>query len=193
MQTETVAQPKPMTTSAVKRLNWGCGGHTLPGWINSDQKDEPGIDLNCDIRQGLPLGDDSIDYAASVHALPEVPYAEIVPVLRELRRVIKPGGILRLVLPDLLKGVRAYERGDRDYFLVPDDAAERLGAKLVTQLIWYGYSRTPFTADFAEEMLLKAGFSRVEHCRYHQTTGPWPEIVDLDNREAESLFVEAYK
>lgn len=179
--------------TTVRRLNWGCGGHTLPGWINSDQKEGPGIDLTCDIRQGLPLETGSIDYAVSVHALPEVPYDGLVPVLGELRRVIKPGGILRLCLPDLLKGVRAYERGNRDYFLVPDEDAKRLGAKLVVQLIWYGYSRTLFTGDFIEEMLVKAGFSRVEHCAYRRTSGPFPGIVDLDNREPESLYVEAYK
>ena len=32
-----------------------------------------------------------------------------------------------------------------------------------------------------------------EHCAYRQTSGPYPEIVDLDNRESESLYVEAYK
>ena len=137
---------KSSTAPSVKRLNWGCGGHTLPGWINSDQKDEPGVDLPCDIAQGLPLETGSIDYAVSVHALPEVPYVRIVPVLQELRRVIKAGGILRLCLPDLLKGVRAYERGDREYFLVPDEDAKSLGAKLITQLIWYGYSSTHFTS-----------------------------------------------
>ena len=63
-----------------------------------------------------------------------------MPVLTELRRVLKPGGVLRLCLPDLIKGVEAYERGDRDYFLIPDEDARSLGAKLVTQLIWYGYS-----------------------------------------------------
>jgi SAM-dependent methyltransferase len=181
------------TTTQVRRLNWGCGGHTLPGWINSDQKDEPGIDLPCDIRRGLPLEDDSIDYAVSIHALPEVPVDGIVPVLRELRRVLKPGGVLRLALPDLLKGVAAYERGDRDYFLIPDEDAERLGAKLVMQLVWYGYSRTLFVPEFIEEMLVKAEFARVAHCAYRQTSSPFPEIIDLDNREAESLFVEAYK
>src|SRR4029079_10228638 len=101
----------PSTATAVRRLNWGCGGHTLPGWINSDQKDGDGIDLSCEIAHGLPLETGSIDYAVSIHALPEVPYDRLVPVLAEMRRVIKPGGILRLCLPDLIKGVRAYERG----------------------------------------------------------------------------------
>jgi len=191
-QTETTGATRP-ARAPVRRLNWGCGGHTLPGWINSDQKGGAGIDLTCDIAEGLPLETGSIDYVVSIHALPEVHYGRIVPVLAELRRVIKPGGILRLCLPDLLKGIRAYERGDRDYFLVPDGDAKRLGAKLVTQLIWYGYSRTLFTAEFIEEMLMKAGFARVEHCSVRQTSGPHADIVDLDNREPESLYVEAYK
>src|SRR3954469_20615733 len=182
-----------LTTTAVKRLNWGCGGHTLPGWINSDQKDGDGIDLSGDIAQGLPLETGSIDYAVSIHALPEVPYDRLVPVLAELRRVIKPGGILRLCLPDLIKGIRAYERGDRDYFLVPEEDAKSLGAKLVTQLIWYGYSRTLFTFDFIRELLEKAGLVDVAECRYRETRSRFPDIIELDNREPESLFVEATK
>ena len=177
----------------LKRLNWGCGGHVLPGWINSDRKERPGVNLCCDIAEGLSLETGSIDYAASIHALPEVPYDQLVPVLSELRRVLKPSGVLRLVLPDLIKGVRAYERGDRSYFLIPDEAARSLGAKLVTQLIWFGHSRTLFTSEFIEEMLLKAGFARVEHCSYRVTKSAFPEIIDLDNREPESLYVEAVK
>lgn len=182
-----------MAGQAVRRLNWGCGGHTLPGWINTDVKEGDGIDLSCDIRNGLPIGTGSIEYAASIHALPEVPYTELVPVLTELRRVLKPGGVLRLALPDLIKGVRAYDRGDRSYFLVPDEDAKSIGAKLVTQLIWYGYSRTLFTQEFIGEMLERAGFSRVTPCGFRQTASRYPEIIDLDNREAESLFVEAVK
>ena len=180
-------------TTAIKRLNWGCGSRGMPGWINSDRKVGEGIDLSCDIRERLPLGTDSIDYAVSIHALPEVPYPDLTAVLQELRRVIKPGGVLRLALPDLLKGVEAYQRGDRDYFLIPDEDARKIGAKLVLQLTWYGYSRTLFTHDFIEEQLLKAGFGRVEHCAYRHTRSPYPEIVELDNREQESLFVEAIK
>ena len=182
-----------MSDQTIRRLNWGCGKRGEPGWINSDQKDGPGIDLSCDIRQGLPLESDSIDYCVSIHALPEVPYPELAPVLQELRRVIKPGGVLRLVLPDLLKAVEAYQRGDVDHFLIPDEDAQKPGAKLVLQLIWYGYSRTLFTHDFVEELLVKAGFSRVERCGFQQTTSSYPDIVALDNREQESLFVEAIR
>jgi hypothetical protein len=50
-----------------------------------------------------------------------------------------------------------------------------------------------FTAEFIEELLLKAEFSQVVHCEYKQTKSPFPEITALDNRERESLFVEAIK
>ena len=179
--------------SQIKRLNWGCGKWPEPGWINSDQKQGPGIDITCDIRGGLPLETASIDYAVSIHGLPEVPYPDVIPVLQELRRILKPGGVLRLSLPDLEKAIRAYLDNDRNYFLIPDEEVKSTGGKLIVQLIWYGYSRTLFTFDFIEELLLKAGFMQVVRCQYRETSSPYAAIIELDNRERESLFVEAVK
>ncbi len=90
-----------MNETVIKPLNGGSGAVGEPGWINSDQKDGPGIDISCDIRNGRPRDSDSIDYVLSIEALPEVPYPELVLILQELRRVLKPGGVLRLSLPDL--------------------------------------------------------------------------------------------
>jgi SAM-dependent methyltransferase len=174
-------------------MNWGCGEHPEPGWINTDIKDGPGIDFSADIRDGLPLEDEFIDYITSIHALPEIPYQDLVPALGELRRVLKPDGVLRLVLPDLEKGMRAYLQDDRDYFLIPDEDAESIGGKLITQLVWYGWSRTLFTHDFAEELLRKAGFTAIMTCSFRETKSRFPEIVELDSRERESLFIEAVK
>ena len=177
--------------TTVRRLNWGCGSHPGPGWVNSDLKAGPGIDISCDIRHGLPLADASFDYIASIHSMPEVPWPHLVPTLSELRRVLRPGGTLRLALPDLERAIAAYQREDREYFLVPDAEMGSLGGKLVTQLVWYGYSRTLFTADFTEELLRKAGFADVRRCAYGTTCSEHAEIVELDDREHESLFMEA--
>lgn len=182
-----------MADTDIKRLNWGCGGVGEPGWINTDAKDGPGIDFTADILEGLPLEDNSMDYVVSIHALPEISYDTQVPVLAELRRVLRPGGTLRLALPDLEKIVAAYQRGDRDFFLIPDEDMQSLGGKLVAHLVWYGYSRTLFVSDFIEELLRKAGFSEVRHLAYMETASAHPGIVELDNRENESLFVEATK
>jgi SAM-dependent methyltransferase len=177
----------------VRRMNWGCGEHPEPGWINSDIKAAPGIDISCDIRKGLPLADASLDYVASIHALPEIPFGDLVGVLGELRRVLKPGGVLRLALPDLDKGIDAYLNNDRDYFLIPDEEAATIGGKLVTQLLWYGYSKSLFTHDFTEELLRDAGYSAVLACSFRETKSGFPEIIELDSRERESFFVEAVK
>jgi predicted SAM-dependent methyltransferase len=177
----------------VKRLNWGCGSWPQPGWINSDISDHPDVEIVCDIRDGLPIESNSLDYIVSIHALPEIPYPNLVPTLQELKRVLKPGGTLRLALPDLDKGIQAYLRGDTGYFLIPDEDARTLGGKLAVQMSWYGYSRSLFTMDFIEELLLKAEFASVTSCAYQQTASPFEEIIELDNRELESLFVEAVK
>jgi predicted SAM-dependent methyltransferase len=60
-----------MSARGIRRLNWGCGSSTLEGWINSDIKDLPGVDLVGSVLDGLPFETDSIDYAVSVHALQE--------------------------------------------------------------------------------------------------------------------------
>lgn len=178
----------------IRRLNWGCGGHPEPGWVNSDLKDDhPGIDVPCDIRDGLPLEDSSFDYVVSIHALPELPMTDLVGALRELRRVLKPGGVLRLGLPDLDRGIKAYLENDRDYFLIPDEDAATIGGKFVTQLLWYGWSRTLFTLDFTEELLRQAEYHEIVACSYRETKSRFPEIVELDSRERESFFVEAVK
>ena len=44
-----------------------------------------------------------------------------------------------------------------------------------------------------EEQLFKADFRRADRCAYGETRSPYAGIVELDNREEESLFVEANK
>lgn len=184
------ARLRPMHADA-KRLNWGCGPCVAPGWVNADRHPGFGVDLSCDIRDGFPLPDETFEYIVGIHVLQDLPYPDVLPALSELRRVLKAGGVLRLGLPDLDKAIRAYLREDHGYFYVPDRDAQDIGAKLVTQLVWYGSVRTPFTFGFIREMTERAGFRRVRRCSFRETFSPYPDIVSLDNREKETLFVEA--
>lgn len=177
----------------ITRLNWGCGPDPPCGWINADRLRAPNITLSGDIRDGLALPDDSVDYAVSIHGLQDLPYLDVVPALRELRRVLRPGGVLRVALPDLERAIEAWLRGDAAYFYIPDDETRTIGGKLIVQAIWYGSSRTPFTWDFFHELATKAEFRSVTRCKFRHTDSPWPHIVELDNRERESLFAEAVK
>jgi predicted SAM-dependent methyltransferase len=176
-----------------RRLQFGCGAFPTPGWINTNLEPGPGVDLSGDIRDGLPLPSDSIRYIASMHALVELPYLEIVPALRELHRVLEPGGVLRLGLPDLNRAIDAYIAGDRTYFSVPDDEIASVDGKFVVQMTWYGTNRMMFTLGVVRELLERASFRDVQQATYRGTTSPFPEIVELDNRPNESFFVEAVK
>ena len=178
----------------MRRLHWGCGPITPYGWVNSDIEPGPGVDVVADIRNGLPLADDSFDYIVSIHTLPEIPYRDLDRTLQELRRVLAPGGVLRLSLPDLDKAIKAYASRDIDYFfLIPDDVVTSLSGKMIVQLLWYGRSRSMFTEEFATELLNRNGFRSIQSCPFRQTYSQYPGIVELDDRELESFFIEARK
>lgn len=174
------------------RLNIGCGPNVAPGWLNMDLVPAAGA-VRGDLRARLPLEDASVDCIAAIHVLQDLPYPDIAPALAELRRVLKPGGVLRVAVPDLDRAVRAYVAGDRAYWYVPDAHATSVGAKLVTQMVWYGSVRTPFTWDFLREWLLAARYRDVARSAFGVTQSPFAEIAQLDNRERETLFVEAVK
>jgi predicted SAM-dependent methyltransferase len=177
----------------VRRLHWGCGSITPYGWVNSDIRAQEGVDVVADICQKLPFADEEFDYIASQHALPEISYWHLDGALKELRRVLKTGGVLRLGLPDMDRAIRAYQAKDADYFLVPDEHAKSVAGKMIVQLTWYGLCRCMFTMDFAKELLDRAGFQNIQPCSFRETRSSFPGIVELDNRELESLFIEATK
>jgi predicted SAM-dependent methyltransferase len=176
-----------------RRLHWGCGPITPFGWVNSDVEPAPGVDAVADIRTGLPFPKDYFDYVVSIHALPELPYPDLDRALTELRRVLKPGGTLRLGLPDLEIALRALQTGDLDYFLIGDEIVRTLTGKMIVQLTWFGRSRSLFTFEFIRELLERNGFHDCRRCEYRHTASVHPGIVELDNRQLESMFVEAVK
>jgi predicted SAM-dependent methyltransferase len=86
-----------MTT--VSRLHLGCGNVIHPGWINIDVRPYPGVDRVLDVRGGLPF--ENVDYIFAEHFLEHFTFPEGVQLLAECRRVLSPGGILRLTTPNL--------------------------------------------------------------------------------------------
>jgi hypothetical protein len=187
----TQQQAESGAATRVRRLNWGCGSDARRGWINCDQTGGPGVDMVADLRGGLPMENAMIDYSVSIHGLQELAYDELSPALGELLRVLRPGGTLRLVVPDLDADIRAYTEHEDAHFAVPPGQVRSRGGRFIAHILGGGEARTLFTFDFAEELLLGAGFVDVTRCRPGETASDVEEIVELDPREGGDLFIEA--
>jgi ubiquinone/menaquinone biosynthesis C-methylase UbiE len=144
-----------------------------------------------DDRRALPFASACADCVAAIHVLQDLFWDRVEPLLAEFHRVLKSGGVLRVAVPDLDKAMRAYLDGDASYFYVPDRDARSIGAKMITQIVWYGSVHTPCTFSFLDEWLRKRGFADV--VRYAFGESAVDGLASLDNRERESLFIEAVK
>jgi predicted SAM-dependent methyltransferase len=83
----------------LKMLHIGSGPAAKPGWINIDNVAYPGVDHVLDVRQGLPFGD--VDYIYAEHFLEHLSYEDGLAFLKECRRALNGGGLLRLSTPNL--------------------------------------------------------------------------------------------
>ena len=101
----------------MRLLNIGCGTRHHPAWTNLDCVPAgPGVIVH-DLRKGICFPEEHFDVVYHSHVLEHLRPAEATALLRECHRVLRPGGILRVVVPDLEAIVRLYlealDRADR--------------------------------------------------------------------------------
>lgn len=81
-------------------LNVGCGAHAHPEWNNVDSTRHPGV-RRWDVRHPLPYPAECFDAVYGSHMLEHLAPDVGKRMVADLKRVLKPGGIIRLVVPDL--------------------------------------------------------------------------------------------
>lgn len=91
--------PSPAQPGApVRCLSVGCGHEARPGWTNLDRAPLPGVDVVHDLDDvPLPFEDGSFDYIECIDILEHV--RELPDVMRELHRILSPGGRIRIEGP----------------------------------------------------------------------------------------------
>mgnify|MGYP001596238605 CR=1 FL=1 len=91
------------------RLNLGCGYALQSGYVNIDNRAEVNPDLVCDVLEGLPYDDNSVDEVRAFDFLEHIPIGQTVNVISEIWRVLKPGGRFESFTPDAQHGQGAFQ------------------------------------------------------------------------------------
>jgi predicted SAM-dependent methyltransferase len=89
-------------------LNLGCGSRFNPDWINIDWSSCNAYVKAHDLNTGIPFPDSTFDAVYHSHLLEHLSKENAFFLLQECHRVLKVGGIIRVVVPDLEQIARMY-------------------------------------------------------------------------------------
>jgi predicted SAM-dependent methyltransferase len=89
-------------------LNLGCGERFHPEWVNLDLYPASPSVQAWDLRADLPFPDASFDVVYHSHVLEHFSKTDGLRLLERCKRILRPGGTLRVVVPDLERIVHSY-------------------------------------------------------------------------------------
>lgn len=89
-------------------LNVGCGNKIHEAWVNLDMATENPHVISCNLLKGIPFPDDHFEVLYHSQVLEHFPKDKAPFFIKECWRVLKPGGIMRVVVPDLENIVNEY-------------------------------------------------------------------------------------
>lgn len=100
----------PVDPARPALLNVGCGVHFHTDWANIDVQPRAAAVMGFDARNPLPYPDACFDMVYHSHVLEHLPRAAAPGFIADCRRTLKPGGVLRIAVPDLEGAAREYLR-----------------------------------------------------------------------------------
>jgi predicted SAM-dependent methyltransferase len=87
-------------STASPRLHIGCGDNHLAGWLNTELTPR-GDQIFLDATRPFPFADGTFAMIYTEHMIEHIPYADAQRMIAECYRVLRPGGTIRVVTPDL--------------------------------------------------------------------------------------------
>lgn len=94
----------------MKCLNVGCGARFHPAWVNLDAVSRSPCVREHDCRNGIPFDDNYFDVSYHSHVLEHFEVSEAAKFIKECFRVLRPGGTIRVAVPDLEQLAQLYLR-----------------------------------------------------------------------------------
>lgn len=188
------------------RVNIGCGDRPTPGWINLELRSASNVHF-WDCRRGLPFSDNAVNTIYAEHAFEHFDLdAEGKRFLQEALRCLRPGGVLRVVVPDAGAYLRAYgetweplasmrqlearKQGWRDPWLGDIYSTQMQLINAVFRQ--HGEHKYAYDEETLVLILRQTGFARVIPQRYGVSIDA-DMAPDSESRKTESLYVEAVK
>lgn len=148
-----------------------------------------GANITWDLKNGIPLQDNSVDLIYSSHLLEHIPFKELILFLKECRRVLKNNGVFSVCVPNAGNYLNAYFKGDTfeiDYY---PPAIIETGSKIdqINYIAYMdGHHRYLFDEENLINTLLTAGF------KYAQLRN-FDSNLDSKVRDCESIYALAKK
>lgn len=182
-------------------VNLGSGGRGLAGWINIDARSHYADQyLACDLRRRLPLADGSVKRLLAEHVIEHLDFREDVPrVFAEFYRILEPGGVVRIIVPDAERYARAYAERSTAQFAALGWDLDRLPDDIHTPMhvlnhVFHQSGEHLFGWDFEtmQWALRRAGFTQILRQSY-QVSSDQDLAIDQPNHAPYSLYVEAVR
>ena len=181
------------------KLHLGCGKRYIPGFVHMDVDDFRHIDDKCDVRNLPMFADGTVDLIYACHILEYFDHIEVLDVLHEWYRVLRPGGVLRLAVPDFEAMSKVYLKyGNLSLIHGP------LYGRMVIRVDGGErtiYHRATYDFETLRTVLELIGFQNVHHYDWRQTihkdyddfSQAYIPHMDKENGILISLNVEAVK
>jgi predicted SAM-dependent methyltransferase len=189
----------PRNRFGKKYLNLGCGLSYFPNWTNADFYHYPlkfwkvqprkNPDWMLDIRKPLRCSSNYWDGIFTEHTLEHITHSECFRLFVEFHRVLKKGGVVRIIVPDIRKAVEFYnDRSKHDYFVTGFDT----GCEAIWEVTQNYYHKSVWDAELMIVILKKAGFTSVSEVSFGKSSS-LDVMKDNPVRECYSLYIEAIK
>jgi predicted SAM-dependent methyltransferase len=184
-----VTPARPTTRpSGRAQLHLGSGDHRLDGWLNVDLVTmDP--DLAWNLRRKLPFPADRARACFLEHVLEHFTLSDVLDVLAECHRVLEPGGIIRVGVPDFGRYIESYASAGS--FIESERPGRPTKLLAVAEVALSHGHRSVWDATTLERVLIETGFTEVSARTFADSAlEPAP---DAAHRESESVDAEGTK
>jgi predicted SAM-dependent methyltransferase len=158
----------------VRCLHIGAGHDSHKGWLNTDIAPANKNTAFLDMTKPFRFPDNAFDFIYSEHNIEHISYADGLKMLRECRRVLKRGGILRIATPDVefLLGLDDKRGGQQKEYIewsAKFSGIEPKALSVINNAFRAWGHQFLYNGEALENSLRKAGFDEVVRERYNES------------------------